>query len=291
MVALACLVGIVAVGLGIFLVTTPRPNAGETDIRGCMTTKMFSVRLCPSEPGYVKLNQISIHARNAVIVSEDAGFYHHGGFDWAELKASFETNLEKGQFARGGSTITQQLAKNVYLSQEKSILRKAREALITLQIEDTLKKDEILEKYLNVVEFGENIYGINKASRHYFKKAPSQLTPAEGAFLAFLLPNPKGYAVSFHKKRLTKFANRQISEIIDRLRRFKKISEEEYSSAMMQSMALFGGGEPAISIDPSLEEQLEQSEEGLSADPSELPPEETTDSSDPMEEFERDTAI
>lgn len=260
-IALACAVLVIGICVGLFLASTPRP----TDIKGCLTTKMYEVRLCPTEPGYVKLRDVSIHAKNAIIVSEDGAFYDHKGFDWAELKNSMEKNMEKGEYARGGSTITQQLAKNVYLSAEKSMLRKAREALITIQLEKMLTKDEILEKYLNVVEFGDKIYGIGKASQHYFKKPPSLLTPAEGAFLAFLLPSPKKYSVSFRQKKLTRFAEKQISEIVNRLHRFRKIDDYQHDVALADVRSMFGAPVP----DPGLEQALEEGVVPATATPSE----------------------
>lgn len=172
--------------------------------------------------------------RNAVIASEDTTFYQHKGIDFYELQKSFEKNIKEGKFARGGSTITQQLAKNLYLSSEKSILRKLREAVITVQLEETLTKEEILEKYLNVVEFGENVYGVKEASKLYFGKSPSDLTAVDSAFLAFLLPNPKKYSVSFRKKQLTPFARIQIKKILGKLHGFKKLSADEYAAAISQ---------------------------------------------------------
>ncbi|MEK7358241.1 MAG: biosynthetic peptidoglycan transglycosylase [Bdellovibrionota bacterium] len=249
-IALSCAVIVAGICIGLFLASTPRP----TDIKGCLTTKMFEVRLCPGEPGYVRLKDVSVQARNAIVVSEDGAFYDHAGFDWVELRSSMEKNMEKGEYARGGSTITQQLAKNVYLSSEKSMLRKAREALITIQIEKLLTKDEILEKYLNVVEFGDKLYGIGKASQYYFRKPPSQLTAAEGAFLAFLLPSPKKYSVSFRNKQLTKFAAKQTAEIVNRLHRFKKIDDSQHEAALAEVRSLFGVPEP----EPSLADALEQ---------------------------------
>jgi len=198
------------------------------------------VHLCPKDVNYVRLSEISKHARNAVIVSEDGTFYSHHGFDWDELQKSMEKDLDQGGFARGGSTLTQQLAKNVYLSSEKSVFRKLREAMITVQLEKTLSKDEILEKYLNVVEFGDHLYGIKPASAYYFHKSPSELTPAEGAFLAFLLPNPKKYSQSFRQKKLTKFAGHQVRVIVDRLYSFKKITELEHIGAVTEVDQLFG---------------------------------------------------
>jgi len=233
------------------------------DLAGCLKTKMYGVSLCKDDPSYVRLSSISQVARNAVIVSEDAAFWDHKGIDWIELRRSFETNIEKGRLARGGSTITQQLAKNVYLTPEKTLLRKVREAVIALRIERLYKKELILEKYLNVVEFDKNVYGIKAAARHYFGVAPSELTAAQGAWLAFLLPNPKKYAVSFHSKKMTPFAYRQMSQIIDRLARFKRIDTETRALALQQARTLFG--QTAVTIDESYDESLaEELNEALS---------------------------
>jgi len=176
-----------------------------------------------------------------------------------------QKNMEEHEYARGGSTITQQLAKNVYLSPEKSMLRKAREALITIQLEKFLTKDEILEKYLNVVEFGDKLYGIGAASQFYFHKPPAHLSPAEGAFLAFLLPSPKKYSVSYRQKHLTKFAEKQISEIVNRLYRFKKIDDAVHDQALLDVRAMFG----APIAEPALEQALEQGNNVPTGTPSE----------------------
>lgn len=221
----------------LFFVTIPSAK----DLKGCLTATMHEVSLCPGGPNYARLPQISKFLQNAVIVSEDAAFWDHDGIDWEELRRSFETNLEKGRWARGGSTLTQQLAKNVYLNGEKSLLRKFREFVIALRIEKRYSKQEILERYLNVVEFDRGVYGAKAAAKHYFGKTPDRLSVAESAWLAFLLPNPKNYSISFHKSRLTKFALRQMKEIIHRLLRFKRISQAEHDAAVREASAFFGG--------------------------------------------------
>lgn len=246
-IALVSLIGLVVVAVALFLVLTPRP----TNIKGCLTTEMFRVHLCPQDKTYVPLRSISKHVQNAVIVSEDSAFYQHHGFDWDEMQKSFEKDMDKGVYARGGSTITQQLAKNVYLTQEKSIFRKIREAMITVQLEKTLTKSEILEKYLNVVQFGENLYGVGPAAQFYFHKSAADLTPAEGAFLAFLLPNPKKYSQSFRQKKLTSFAGRQVRVIVDRLYRFGRITEAEYQSSLAEITSLFGSDTNAPVAEPT----------------------------------------
>lgn len=264
-IALISVVGLMVAIAGLIIFNIPRPN----DIKGCLTTKMYKVRLCPGESGYVRLQNISPHLRNAVIVSEDAAFYGHNGFDFHELRQSFQTNLKEGRFARGGSTITQQLAKNVYLTAEKSLLRKFKEALIAIQLEDILTKDEILEKYLNVVEFGPKVYGIKTAAQYYFSKSPASLSPTESAFLAFLLPNPKKYSVSFQKKEMTPFARKQTREIVTRLYKFKRISELEYQTSIAEVDFLFGGA-PVFGSDelgePLPEEMGEEGDEEVGSD-------------------------
>lgn len=229
-IAAACTILFGVIIVAWFLLSTPRPD----DVKSCFTTELFKVELCPGKPSYVPLSRISPHMRNAVIASEDTTFWQHQGLDFHELQKSFEKNLAQGRFARGGSTITQQLAKNLYLSSEKSLLRKAREAVIAIQLEKILSKEEILEKYLNVVEFGDGIFGVKQAASVYFGKAPSELTAVDSAFLAFLLPNPKKYSVSFKKKQLTPFARREIKNILSKLHYFKKISAEEYAAALSQ---------------------------------------------------------
>src|SRR6185312_15890726 len=161
----------------------------DKEIRGCMTTKLYHVPLCPSSKDYVHLSQISTYLQKSVVLSEDSTFWNNQGFDFQEMQNSFKQNIEKGKFARGGSTITQQLSKNLFLSKEKTLSRKLLEAIITIRIDKVLTKKEILERYLNVVQFGKNIYGVKHAADFYFKKSPEDLDLVESAFLTMLLPN------------------------------------------------------------------------------------------------------
>ncbi|HEY6555200.1 MAG TPA: monofunctional biosynthetic peptidoglycan transglycosylase, partial [Vicinamibacteria bacterium] len=139
----------------------------------------------------VPIKQISRWLIQAVIASEDQNFFGHQGVDWNALQESVEKNLEKGRLARGGSTITQQLAKNLYFGTEKSATRKLRELLVTRWIEDELTKRRILELYLNVIEWGDGIYGAETAARRYFGKPASDLDAREAAALAGMIPNPR----------------------------------------------------------------------------------------------------
>lgn len=140
---------------------------------------------------WVPLSAIPKDAIDAVIVSEDGTFWSHEGFDWFEFKESFERNWEEGQAARGASTITQQLVKNLYLSSSKNILRKLKEWMLTWYMEKELTKSRILEIYLNVIEWGDGVYGIEAASRYHFGKSASALSREECARLAAIIPSPR----------------------------------------------------------------------------------------------------
>jgi monofunctional biosynthetic peptidoglycan transglycosylase len=142
---------------------------------------------------WVPYGSISVHLKRAVITSEDARFSEHEGVDWEAIEKAYKENVKRGRPAKGGSTITQQLAKNLFLSPERSYLRKGQELVITYMIEALWDKRRILEVYLNVVEWGEGIFGAEAAARHYYGVSASQLGPEQSARLAAYLPNPKRY--------------------------------------------------------------------------------------------------
>lgn len=144
----------------------------------------------PADFTWRSLGDISDSLKRAVLVSEDDAFFIHDGVDFDELKKSWEINLKKERIARGGSTISMQLVKNLYFSSARNPLRKANEILLTLDLEHKLPKERILEIYLNVVQWGDGIYGIENASRHYYGKSAAQLSSSESAYLAAILPNP-----------------------------------------------------------------------------------------------------
>ena len=150
----------------------------------------------PSEPIHHKwrdYDQISDYLKRAVVTSEDGKFMHHHGFDWEGMQYALERNQDKGKVVAGGSTISQQLAKNLFLYNKRSFIRKGQEAVATWMMERMWSKQRILEVYLNSVEFGENIYGVEAATQHYFGKSARSLTRDQAAFLAAILPNPKYY--------------------------------------------------------------------------------------------------
>jgi len=142
---------------------------------------------------YIPLKMISKELRKAVVISEDDLFFQHSGINMNEVKKAFEENLEKKRFARGASTITMQLARNAFLFKKKTITRKLKEIIIAKRIEKYLDKRTILEYYLNVIEWGPNIYGAEAAAYYYFDKSASKLNLAEASLLAAILPNPIYY--------------------------------------------------------------------------------------------------
>jgi len=151
---------------------------------------------------WVPYNQISANLRRAVIVTEDAAFYDHDGIDLTELKASLEKNWEEGQFLRGGSTITQQLAKNLYLSPTRNPMRKVKELLIARRLEAALGKRRIFEIYLNMIEWGDGIFGCEAAARAYFGGPCASLGVEQAALLAGAIINPREHSPAKPTRRL-----------------------------------------------------------------------------------------
>ena len=142
---------------------------------------------------WVPYSRISNNLKRAIIASEDANFSEHDGIDWDALQQAYEKNTKKGKVVRGGSTITQQLAKNLFLSGERSYLRKGQELVITYMLEFWMDKERIFEIYLNVVEWGNGVFGAEAAAQHYFKTSASNLGASQAARLAVMLPKPRFY--------------------------------------------------------------------------------------------------
>jgi len=164
---------------------------------------------------WVVYSEISVHAKRAVIVAEDIEFFSHSGFSTAEIAAAIREAWDEGELPRGASTITQQLAKNLWLSPSRNPLRKFKEVILTRQLEKSLNKHRILEIYLNVVEFGAGIYGIGAASEHYFGKAALDLTEQEAAMLAASLPRP----TTWHPGVDDPYYLRYVEDILGRMAR------------------------------------------------------------------------
>ena len=147
----------------------------------------------PSNPNYTPLSEVSSNFKNAILTSEDPSFFSHKGFVQESIRKSFAVNFKEKRFVRGGSTISMQLVKNVFLSRQKTLARKAEEILIVWLIENNnlISKNRMLEVYFNIIEMGQNVYGIGEATRHYFGKSPYELNIGEGIFLANIVPRPK----------------------------------------------------------------------------------------------------
>jgi monofunctional biosynthetic peptidoglycan transglycosylase len=176
---------------------------------------------------WISYRNISPHLRNAVLIAEDSAFFQHSGYDLEQIKESAKRNWREGRLARGASTITQQLAKNLYLSTSKSPLRKFEEFLIAQEMEKNLSKQRIFEIYLNVIEWGDGIYGIEPASRRYFGKSASALLPEEAAILAAMIPNPRRYTPT----RNLRYLERRKTELLSRMARYKYLARDEYDAA------------------------------------------------------------
>ena len=151
---------------------------------------------------WVDYDRIAKSVKQAAIVSEDAKFISHHGFDFDSIQAAIAANEAEGAISAGGSTISQQLAKNLFLTPHRSYLRKGEEAIITVMMESMWPKQRILEVYLNVAEFGEGIYGIEAAAQHYFNRSAAKLNREQAALLISMLPNPKYYGKNMNAKRL-----------------------------------------------------------------------------------------
>ncbi len=153
---------------------------------------------------WVAYQNISYEMKRAIIVAEDGKFTQHEGFDYQALQNAFKKNLEKWKFTVGGSTITQQLAKNLFLSANKTVWRKLQEALITIMIEYVMPKQRILEIYLNIIEWGVGVFGVEAASQHFFNTSASQLTAKQATYLAAMVTNPRFYDKNRQSTRLLK---------------------------------------------------------------------------------------
>lgn len=151
---------------------------------------------------WVDYEKISPHLKRAIIAAEDSQFLNHTGFDFKAMQSALDKNWKEGRWAAGGSTISQQLAKNLFLSDKKTPWRKLQEAIITYMLEKVMTKKRILEIYLNIIEWGENVFGAEAASQHYFGVKASTLTAKQAAFLASMVPNPRFYDRNRTAKKL-----------------------------------------------------------------------------------------
>lgn len=198
------------------------------------------IRVGPESGRFVPVAELPNHVVRAVTMSEDAGFFGHQGFDFEELKNAFAAGAEQGRVVRGGSTISQQLAKNLYLSREKTLARKVREAILTIGLEATVPKSRLLEIYLNIAEWGPGLHGIGPAARHYFGTDARALTPKQAAFLASIIPNPVRYHAMYARGALWDSWEQKVAELLLRMSEVGVLSEEELLAALAEPLVFAG---------------------------------------------------
>jgi hypothetical protein len=199
---------------------------GETDT--------LPVVVGPDNPDFAPYDQISPYLVGSIMTTEDNGFFKHHGWVSSEFKSALRRNLKGGGFRLGASSITMQMTKNVLLTKDKTLSRKLQELFLVWYLEQMLPKERILELYFNAIEFGPRIYGIGAATRHYFGKKPSELTPLEAAFFSSILPSPKRRYVQFCHGSLSAQWDRYVRRILAKVHERGRITDEEYAAAAAQ---------------------------------------------------------
>jgi monofunctional biosynthetic peptidoglycan transglycosylase len=238
--------------------------------------KMHPFQVGPKNSDWAPLETIPAELKWAVIVAEDAGFYQHDGIDVQAIKEALKYDLKRKRFDRGASTITQQLAKNLFLSRDKSIVRKLRELVLALRMEEELTKGRILELYLNVVELGPLVYGVGAGARYHFNIPVQFLVPSESAFLAAMLPGPR---VAYNPKTKPVKVRKRAAHLLDLLLVRKILTADEIADAIADLERL--GGEPQLLVAPLAPiasdesgaevDDAEREVDGQDADPSAAP--------------------
>ncbi|NVK39009.1 MAG: monofunctional biosynthetic peptidoglycan transglycosylase [Gammaproteobacteria bacterium] len=197
-------------------------------------TESVQVQLKDNPDGFkqykwVGIDQINRELLYAIVMSEDGDFFTHQGIDYDALISALGENIKRREWSFGASTITQQTVKNIYLENNKTLYRKLKELLVTKRLEQALSKNEILELYLNIVEFGPDIYGVEQAAQYYFKQPASKLNAAQGAFLAILMPSPRKYHFTVYQNQyLAKRHKRKYRRILQDMRFKEYISPVQY---------------------------------------------------------------
>ncbi len=220
--------------LTLVLITPPvyLLRSGQISVDQLHKGSIKSLEVGPAVKPWVRLSHLNRFFSYAIISAEDARFYEHYGLDLIEIANSIETNFIHGRYKRGASTITQQVVKICFLGREKTLLRKVREALGALLLEQLLTKDEILEWYVNLVEYGPGVYGITKASQYYFDTRPQYLTLIESIHLALVLPSPSVWSKSLRQRSLTAFGKRRFLTILKNMRLSGYINDSQYQYAL-----------------------------------------------------------
>ncbi|HEV3030769.1 MAG TPA: biosynthetic peptidoglycan transglycosylase [Polyangia bacterium] len=201
----------------------PPPGAGSA--RG--ETETLAVVVGPENPDFTPYDQISPYLINSIMTTEDNGFFKHRGWVTSEFKSALRRNLAGGGFRLGASSITMQMVKNVLLSQEKTLSRKLQELFLVWYLEQNLPKERILELYFNAIEFGPRLYGIGRATRHYFGKKPSELNPVEAAFFSSILPSPKRRYIQYCHGVLYPPWDKYVHRIVAKAHERGRLTDEE----------------------------------------------------------------
>jgi hypothetical protein len=202
-----------------------------------------SIDVSSASPDFIALRDVPPLFVRTLLLAEDTGFYGHRGIDLRELPTALLTNWSRGGAARGASTITQQLAKNLFLSRDKQLGRKLQELAITFLLESALGKERILEIYLNIIEWGPDLHGLRPAARTYFGREPKSLTPAQMAFLVAIIPGPIKYQSSFAHGTPGPGLRSLIDDLLAKLRSVGAISEDEYRRALGEPIVVADGRE------------------------------------------------
>jgi hypothetical protein len=201
----------------------------------------------PTTEEWVPLSDITPNMETALIVCEDSRFFTHNGFDNKAIRSSISDNLKKGRFFRGASTLSMQLARNLYLSREKTMSRKLQEAAFTLLLEERLSKEDILELYLNVVEFGPGVYGIRNAASHYFNSHPGELSLGQAMYFGSILPNPKANHFAEDGTLRPRWAQ-HLRYLMKVAHKIKRISDDELEAGLAEQI-VFGKAHPSTGGD------------------------------------------
>ena len=204
---------------------------------------VFTMVTGPGSSNWTSLSDISPFVTAAIISHEDGGFYRHGGFAVWAIRDALVRNLKAGRFVLGASTISMQLVKNLFLSREKTLSRKAQEVILTWWLEKQMSKDELLELYLNVIEYGPGMYGIKHAARAYFGREPIDLSPAEAAFLACVLPSPKRFYANYEQGLLSPSMHNSVRRLLAQMTKKNRMGQGalDYGMAELQTFSFYTG--------------------------------------------------
>jgi hypothetical protein len=190
----------------------------------------------PGTPSWTALDRISPFMQAAVLTTEDGAFLHHHGFSHPAIRNALVANLKARRFLRGASTITMQLAKNLFLSRDKTLARKLEEVILTDYLEQVFRKDDMMELYLNIIEFGPNVYGVTRAARHYFGRKPEELNLAECLFLSSIMPSPVRNHRIYEKGEISESWMKHVRQLMEIAERTGKISKSELADGLAETV-------------------------------------------------------